>query len=71
MKRNPIVSSNIVGVGHDKDKSTLEIEFKNGSVYQYTPVSFKIYREFMDSPSLGQYLAKHIKGNSKYKHKKI
>ena len=35
MIRDPVSSSNIASIGYDSDSETLEIEFTNGSIYQY------------------------------------
>ncbi len=35
MDRTPVSSSNLASVGYDSESMVLEIEFLNGSVYQY------------------------------------
>ena len=35
MMRIPVASSNVATVGYDEATNTLEVEFKDGSVYQY------------------------------------
>ena len=35
MIRDLVASSNIASIGYDPDSETLEIEFTNGSIYQY------------------------------------
>lgn len=35
MLRDPVSSSNIASIGYDPGSETLEIEFTNGSIYQY------------------------------------
>jgi hypothetical protein len=64
--RIPIASSNIASVGYDEDIQTLEIEFLNGSVYQYFDVPANIYQGMMTSESHGQYFAQQIKGHYRY-----
>ena len=61
MERNFISSSNVVSVGYDPASETLEVEFSNGSVYQYYNVNQNIYDQFMMAPSKGQFLAYQIK----------
>jgi hypothetical protein len=63
MKRTPITSSNVAEVGYDSPTKTLEIVFKNGSVYQYHDVPADTYSHLMNAPSLGKYLAAHIKNH--------
>ena len=66
MQRTPVSSSNIESIGYDESSCTLEIEFNNGSVYQYFDVPTVVYEEFIASDSKGGYLAKNIKGRYRY-----
>jgi len=66
MERIPVTSSNIASIGFDEDSSTLEIQFLNGTVYQYFDVPFPVYDDLMQADSKGQYLAQHIKGKYRY-----
>jgi hypothetical protein len=50
MHRKPVSSSRINSVGWSNN--TLEVEFKNGVVYQYHGVTSSEYQSFMNSPSL-------------------
>ncbi len=61
MERTPVSSSNISAVGYDADGQTLEIEFTNGSVYQYANVPVGEYDGFMASDSKGKYFHANIK----------
>lgn len=66
MEREQVSSSNIASIGHDANSETLEIEFLNGSVYQYFDVPRKVFEELRDSSSVGGYLASNIKGIYRY-----
>lgn len=55
MIRKEVSSSRIRSVGWEKN--ILEIEFHNGSVYQYFNVSYTEYVSFMNQPSLGHALS--------------
>ena len=69
MQRLSITSSNIASIGYDETSETLEIEFKDGSVYQYFEVPNNVAKEFMDNPiqgSYGKHLAANIKGHYRY-----
>ena len=55
MHRNPVFSSRISSVGWENE--ILEIEFKNGAVYQYYDVSEQEYLNFINSNSLGHALS--------------
>ncbi len=66
MQREPVASSNLISVGYDDTSQTLEVEFKNGTIYQYYNVGRNIYEEFLASPSKGQFLAYQIKNGFPY-----
>ncbi len=55
MQRKLVNSSRISSVGWDNN--ILEVEFKNGKVYQYFNVSFSEYQDFINSSSLGSALS--------------
>lgn len=48
MVRQPVESSAIKSVGHDPDKLILEVEFKNGAVWQYSPVTGYLFDALTD-----------------------
>lgn len=56
MNRQYVSSSRITSVGWSNN--TLEVEFKDGTVYQYHGVSQAEYQSFMRSPSLGSALSR-------------
>ncbi|MBP1646456.1 MAG: hypothetical protein H6Q16_2034 [Bacteroidetes bacterium] len=66
MKRNHVESSNIESIGYDSESQTLEIEFLNGSIYQYFDVPEHVYDELISADSHGKYLAHQIKGYYRY-----
>ncbi|MEW8533913.1 MAG: KTSC domain-containing protein [Candidatus Thiodiazotropha sp.] len=66
MERVQVESSNIASIGYDGNTSTLEIEFLNGSVYQYYDIPEYVYDELMSADSHGSYLASNIKGTYNY-----
>lgn len=61
MNRDPVPSSNLVSIGYDEPSQTLEVEFLNGTIYQYYNVGAVLYAEFMAAPSKGQFLNLYIK----------
>lgn len=67
MDRKPVSSSNLRSVGFDPTSGILEIEFKNGSVYQYDNVPFSEYRALMSASSHGKYFSSHIKKSYTYR----
>ena len=62
MDRIPVSSSNVAAVGYDESSSTLEVEFKSGSVYQYFGVPAQHFGFLSGgSISVGRYLNMEIK----------
>jgi hypothetical protein len=61
MDRTPVTSSNVCSIGYDIDSQTLEVEFNNGAVYQYSGVPEYEYTGLMDSDSKGGRMHSHIK----------
>jgi hypothetical protein len=59
--RIPIQSSNIKSVGYDPLTSTLEVEFLNGSQYQYFRVPRQVYEGLIKASSKGSYFYSNIK----------
>ena len=66
MNRDPVGSSTVAAIGYDEPAQTLEVEFLNGSVYQYYNVTQEIYANLMQSPSKGQFLHQYIKNAYAY-----
>jgi hypothetical protein len=68
MNRVPVSSSNLASVGYAAESKTLEIEFQNGSIYQYFNVPKNIYSGLMSAASHGSYFDAYIKkGGFAYK----
>ena len=66
MNRTPVNSSTVASVGYDPNTLTLEVEFKEGSVYQYFDVPETVYHELMRASSVGQFMHANIKNNYRY-----
>ncbi|HSX35559.1 MAG TPA: non-canonical purine NTP pyrophosphatase [Patescibacteria group bacterium] len=67
MQRVAVDSSDLVAIGYDAKTRTLEIEFKEGRVYQYLDVASDIHDRFMRVDSFGQYFDAFISGHYRYK----
>lgn len=65
MQRQLINSSSIKSAGYDN--GTLEVEFKQGLIYQYYGVPEEFWINLMVSDSAGSYLAKNIKNEFPFK----
>ncbi|MCY3962166.1 MAG: KTSC domain-containing protein [bacterium] len=66
MRRDQVSSSNIRSIGYDTGSQTLEVEFLNGSVYQYYGVPTFLHDEMMRTPSKGRFLNQYIKNAYPY-----
>jgi len=62
MERQPVSSSNLASVGYDPNSEILEIEFRDGGVYQYYSVPQFVYDRLMTAGSLGQFFNSQVKG---------
>lgn len=62
MNRVPVSSSTLSSVGYDPAFRTLEVQFKNRSVYQYVNVPDSVHQGLMSAPSKGRYLDRVVKG---------
>ncbi|MBI2313272.1 MAG: KTSC domain-containing protein [Betaproteobacteria bacterium] len=60
MERKKISASNIRSVGYEPASQTLEVEFSNGAVCQYSRVSQDLYRRFMNATSPGSFFKDNI-----------
>lgn len=68
--RMPVNSSSLATVGYDHFTGTLEIEFHDGSVYQYFDVPAYVYTGLMSMGSHGYYFQTFIK-NGGYRYQKV
>ena len=66
MQKYSVASSNIASVGYDSATETLEVEFLNGSVYQYYNVPENVYSDLMRESSKGRFLHYNIKNAYPY-----
>ena len=60
IKTLPVVSAGITSIGHD-GKSTLIVNFKDGSSYTYPSVSVSTYQELASADSVGQYFNRFVR----------
>jgi hypothetical protein len=69
MKRISIISKVLKSVGYDETTGMLEVEFKNGGLYEYVDVPAEEYSALMLAPSKGTYFGDNIR--DKYRFKRI
>lgn len=66
MEMISISSTNIAAVGYDENSQTLQVEFNNGTRYQYFDVPEQVFMNLKDAGSPGGYFASNIKGVYRY-----
>jgi hypothetical protein len=67
IKRTAVSSSTLNSVGYDLLTKTLEIQFNDGSVYQYYQVPQETYVSLMKAESHGKYFYAVIRNEFRYK----
>lgn len=67
MERQRVRSSNIRSAGYDPDAEIMEIEFENGSVYQYLSVPADVYDRFQQASSKGKFLNTPVKNRFRFR----
>ena len=66
MHRVLVESTLLASAGHDARAAVLELQFRNGAVYQYFLVPRRIYRDLLRAPSKGGYFHQNIRGRYPY-----
>ncbi len=61
MTRQRVSSTSVKSVGYDAGNRILEIELKNGGIYQYFQVPAEEHKSLIDAESVGRYYAKVVK----------
>ncbi len=67
MEHTRVTSSNLASVGYDPSSQTLEVAFRDGSVYQYYGVSSAVHMQLMNASSHGSYFSQHIRDRYRYR----
>ena len=62
MNRQDVSSSNLRSIGYDSESQTLEIEFKDGGIYQYFNVPESTYNALMSASSPGSFFHHNLRG---------
>ena len=66
MEKQTVASSNVRAIGYDSETQTLEIEFLNGSIYQYYGVPDHMHTQMMQESSKGKFLHLYIRNSYPY-----
>jgi hypothetical protein len=66
MQRVLVESTTLASAGHDAQSTVLELQFRNGAVYQYFLVPRRIYCDLLRAGSKGGYFNQNIRGKFPY-----
>ena len=66
MQRVLVESSTLGSAGHDAPSAVLELQFRNGAIYQYFLVPSCVYRDLLEARSKGGYFNQNIRGRYPY-----
>jgi hypothetical protein len=59
--RVPLKSSALTAVAFSPDSNVLEVEFRNGLIYEYLDVSCSIYEQLLTASSKGTFFGRFIR----------
>lgn len=59
----PVNSSMAKAIGYDNESQTLQVEFHNGAIYQYSDVESETWESLQAADSTGKFFNSDIKGN--------
>lgn len=66
MQRVLVESTTLRSAGHDARSTVLELQFRNGALYQYFGVPPRIYGDLLRADSKGGYFNQSIRGKYPY-----
>ena len=66
VKRLPVESSNLAGIGYDARQKILEVEFHSGSIYRYMDVPEEVFAGIMAADSKGRYFTARIRNQYRF-----
>lgn len=66
MKRTAVQSEALTEIGYHRKTRTLEVRFRSGDAYRYTPVAPALYQEFMAAESKGRFFLERIRGRYRF-----
>jgi KTSC domain len=61
IKRVPVESTALAGVGYSKRLRALEIEFRNGAIYRYLEVEPAVYEALLNARSKARFYDENIR----------
>jgi hypothetical protein len=68
-RRVPLDSTALTSVSFSPETNILEIEFRNGLIYEYLGVSCSLYEQLLDAPSKGAFVVRFIR--NRFPHRRL
>ena len=62
-------STALISVLFSADTNVLEVEFRNGLIYEYLGISSALYEQMLAAPSKGAFLIRFIRG--RFPHRRV
>ena len=62
-----VESTTLASAGHDASSAVLELQFRNGAVYQYFSVPRGVFQSLLRAASKGGFFNQNIRGRYSYK----
>ena len=66
MNKAMVESTTLLSLAYDEARELLQLEFRSGSVYQYSGVPPEAHEALLNAPSKGSYFNKAIRGRFPY-----
>jgi hypothetical protein len=71
MNRQPLKSSHLASAGYDPRSKTIEVEFRNGDVYQYSQMEPAFWEGLVGSRRPGKFFHQHVRRVPEFRVRKI
>ena len=62
-------STALTAVSFSPETNVLEVEFRNGLIYEYLGISCSLYQQLLVAPSKGAFLVRFIRG--RFPHRRV
>jgi hypothetical protein len=67
MTRHPVVSSSLAAIGYNATARLLEVQFRNGRVYEYLQVDAQAHHALVTAESIGTYFNQHVREHHEFR----
>ena len=57
-----LTSTTLTAAFYDSSQKTLQLDFRDGSLYIYSRVTMNLFREFIAATAKGHFFNEHIRG---------